>query len=402
MDGADRRRLWAISLVWGFMSAALSATRPIVPLWAREFGAEPGLIGLVVSVYGLIPLFLAIPAGLLADRIDLRRLSVTGSVGAALSLGLLVLFPNFATLVVAQLLLGIFQLLSLMATQTTITRIGTTADREKTLGIFSSVGATGQLIGPLLGGVTVDALAYPGAYGLGVLLSLGSLAAALLTRPPGPPKTAARSAGPPAPERGRTLRLLRNPAIQIAIISSFSLIFSLGVWETFLPLYMNDLGYSTSLIGAVLSVRSVANISSRFFMKQLSDWVGTRFRLLIASMAAGAITIGLTITVISPWAIAGLAILAGIASGLVFPLGLIAVADGVSPDERGLAMGMRLTGNRLAQLTNPIVFGLAIQWAGLAAAFYAGGLLLLIVSLLILPYARHYPEYRPEVHDELA
>jgi MFS family permease len=60
------------------------------------------------------------------------------------------------------------------------------------------------------------------------------------------------------------------------------------------------------------------------------------------------------------------------------------VSEGVPPEDRGIALGIRLTGNRLAQLVNPVFFGLLAQNLGFGPAFITGGVVLLLCALLIL------------------
>src|SRR5690554_1322075 len=66
----------------------------------------------------------------------------------------------------------------------------------------------------------------------------------------------------------------------------------------------------------------------------------------------------------------------GLGIGLALPLSMAIIADGVSLPDRGVAMGVRLTGNRLAQLVNPVFFGMVSQCWSLPAAFWWGGILL--------------------------
>jgi len=393
MNRSDRLCLYAVSFAFGFMSAAITSSRPLISLFARQLGAETATIGLIISLFGLIPLFIAIPTGLAVDRLGPRVVGLVGSIGLALAHALIALEPSLTSMVVSQLLTGFFHLLLLLAAQTLATNVGGSANRGTTMATFMTIGALGQLVGPALGGLIADQFGYASAFWLGTILSLMATISFLVV--PGTLGHAPHGSSDLLlePSGFKAIpKLLRNPAVLVAIVSSFSLIFTVGVWEAFFPIYLDDLGYSISAVGLLLSVRAAALVSARFFMNGLTALVGGRFRLLMASMLVGAVTVGLTPLITTTLLLGVVAVLAGLSSGLVFPLGLIAVADGTSIHERGLAMGLRLTGNRLAHLTNPLLFGYIAQAFTLGTSFFVGGFLLLLVTLLALPFGRAYPD----------
>jgi len=56
----------------------------------------------------------------------------------------------------------------------------------------------------------------------------------------------------------------------------------------------------------------------------------------------------------------------------------MALIAGDAPEHlRGVAMGLRLTSNRAAQLATPIIFGVVGNWLSLGATFYVVGIPLL-------------------------
>ena len=100
---------------------------------------------------------------------------------------------------------------------------------------------------------------------------------------------------------------------------------------------------------------------------------------LLVSMTTLSIGIGLTPFCRGFVSLALLSILVGMGIGFANPLSMATVADGVRPEDRGVALGLRLGGTRLARLINPLFFGLIIQGFGIAVAFWAGGIILLAV-----------------------
>ena len=56
------------------------------------------------------------------------------------------------------------------------------------------------------------------------------------------------------------------------------------------------------------------------------------------------------------------------------------MAEHTESDERGIAMGMRVTANRAAQVLQPIAFGTVATTLTMAAGFGATGVLLILLT----------------------
>lgn len=97
-----------------------------------------------------------------------------------------------------------------------------------------------------------------------------------------------------------------------------------------------------------------------------------------------AVGLGMTGFVASIPALVLVAVLVGIGSGISQPLTMVAVADHVGVKERGFALGLRLTGNRVAQVVGPFLLGVVLEVAGFGLTFLGAGLALVVSSLLIL------------------
>lgn len=82
----------------------------------------------------------------------------------------------------------------------------------------------------------------------------------------------------------------------------------------------------------------------------------------------------------------------GAATGVIQPLSMMAVADSTADETRGRAMGLRLTGNRMAQFMSPLLFGTVVGVMGLGGGFVIGGVLLAIATALVLRQRNAYTD----------
>ena len=89
------RELMRLMLGQICIHSAMTGTRLAAPLLALQQGYSPAAVGVLLALYALSPVFLALPAGRLADRVGLRlpiRLSVAAAV---LGAGLAAAWPVF-------------------------------------------------------------------------------------------------------------------------------------------------------------------------------------------------------------------------------------------------------------------------------------------------------------------
>jgi len=286
-------------------------------------------------------------------------------------------------LTLLQVVAGTGQMLIVVASQTYVSSLGSGQQRAHHLSIYAFAISAGQLAGPILGGALADTLGFRPAFLISGLVALFPLAAALFLPDTLPPAVRRERRNGALPTLSKLKELLQNDGIKAAILVSFAVIFTMGVRRTFLPLYLSELGFSATTIGFILSARALAAMAVRPWMGTVIALLGRR-QLLLASMLAGA----LSILLIPAWPAFGpltvLAVLGGVGTGFSQPLTLLSVSDRTGDNERGLALGLRMTGNRLALFTNPLVFGFVAEYGGLEVAFVAAGLLLTTTTLLLL------------------
>ncbi|MBA3622257.1 MAG: MFS transporter [Euzebyales bacterium] len=159
------------------------------------------------------------------------------------------------------------------------------------------------------------------------------------------------------------------------LLSTFVALYVNSIKMSFYPLFLERAGVSVPRIGVLLSVIGVASLAVRVLLPAaLRRW--DPGRVLVWSMWASVVPITLTPWLGAYWALAVAAALIGLGYGVNPPVTVQLMALHTEPAERGLAMGLRVTSNRLAQVAQPLVFGALISTVGMAMAFPASGVLL--------------------------
>lgn len=384
---------WARWFVFQLVIAALSvtaiqATRPMVTYRAIGLGAGPVEIGLVQSAFSILPVFTAVALGRWVDRIGEARFLTVGM--AIISAGSLVAASagGLVVLAISQSIMGFGQITNLVAGQTMIANRGPRDGRDQRYGWYSTVASLGQLAGPAIAALLVGGTLVAGAVAtspegpLGgiiavspetpvFLFSAGATAIAFVLslflprrrpRPPDESVTTGRAPG----ILSSAARVLQRPGMAAAMLVSITVISSVDVLIAYLPVYGEAKGLPVETVGLLLSVRAASSMISRLFMAQLIALLG-RNRLLAASMILAGGCIALLPFIDSVPVLFGLMVLIGLGLGLGQPMTIAWVANRSPRQERALALGVRLTGNRGALLIVPSLMGLVAGAAGVMA-----------------------------------
>jgi MFS family permease len=388
MDRRTPRRLprWLASMLAGVVltQASLYIARPVTSYRALALGADARAIGLITAAFALIPLLVALPLGRAADRWRPARLLGGGIALFAVACGLLGVAGTLAGLALASAALGLGHLALTLAGQSLIARQSDDRLHDRDFGLYSAAASLGQLIGPALAGLVLTLGGGPleGATTRGFLVAAALAVLALPTcyrvDAVGRGRAPARQASRPVP----AAELVRARGVPAGIFASLAVLAAVDVLTAYLPVLGERWGIGPAVVGALLSLRAASSILSRLLIPVMVRAWG-RVRLLAASAAGSAL---LTAALPVSGDVAVLAVMlaaAGFLLGIGQPLTMSLVVHAAPAQARGTALAIRLTGNRIGQVATPAAAGLVAGGAGIAAAFWLLGGLLLLAALLV-------------------
>ncbi len=384
-----RLSLLALYVVVSAVFATQAMMAPLVPLFGISLDASTAVIGVLVSAGFLLPLFAALSAGALVDRRGAKPLIVAGAVGMTGAPLVVVVAPSLVSVAIAQLVLGLAHLIVIVAAQTLVASLGSGRAREKNFGWYTMFVSIGQLLGPLLAGVVVDNAGFSVAFGVaGGVSALGVGCALGLPRAFVQDKTEGETDGEdtsdvPARDGRGVFKLLRNPGVRVALSTSAAVLFSLSIYQAFFPAYLDTLAFSATVVGALLSLRALASMLVRPFTARIMAFFARRIQGLKVMLLLIALGLSLTGLVDTLLLLSVFAILVGIGVGIAQPISMVTVVDHVDKPVWGFALGLRLTGNRLAQVVGPILLGVSAEVLGFNGMFLlAGSVLVVAIGLL--------------------
>ena len=152
---SNHRSLVLLCLVGlsGFLSYDL-VRRPALSLFAETLGAEPLIVGLIVSLSTVTGVFLKLPMGAISDILDRRLFMMVGLLAFALPPFVYPWVSDLTTLAILRLFHGLATALFTPLALASVAEMFPT-QRGEALGWYTSAPQGGGLLGPMLGGVLI-------------------------------------------------------------------------------------------------------------------------------------------------------------------------------------------------------------------------------------------------------
>ena len=377
MNDKSQRWLWALLINVALAQASIYVMRPMITYRALENGASGYQIGLIASIYALVPLVIAVQMGRWVGRIGEIPLLLAGCI-SFIALGISFAFlNNIIAIAAATALAGVAHLSNVAASQAMVASRSPHELQDQNFGYFSFSTSMGHTFGPMLGGIIAGSSGVlprssTSAFVFASILALLAIVPFFLFKGLNEIRSKEeRDAAGSIKARD----VIKRPGIKPAIWTSLAVASTNDVLVVILPLVGTELGISPVVIGAILSLRSAAAMISRFSLGRLTKRFGSatvmNFSIFVSAIflfssayASTAVTLGVVMAVI------------GFLLGIGQPLTMSIVSKKTPIEERAMAISIRLFGNRLGQFLVPL-------GAGALAAPFGGGAVFVGLAALI-------------------
>jgi MFS family permease len=358
----------------------------ILPLFARRFesfGAGVSALGISAMAYALTSTLSAPVMGGFADRFGRRPtilLSITAYVLVfsgflfAASTGIFVLLRGLA---------GVFTAGMIPAMSSTIGDLALPNQRARWMGILSGGASVGWIVGPVLGGMLYDQYGYFIPFAASIALELGALILAIMLIPETHRPTSLH-ADSITVETPSLLSLRKLPVFPLLMLISFSVMFAWAFIEPqFLFYAYDDLVWSSSQLGLVMSAYGLACMLAEFTLSQLSDRIG-RKPVLVAGLALFSCQfLGLAIFRQIAWIVISF-VLAGIGNAL-YDSALSAHILDITPSPlTARVMGLKATAGSLGNMLGPALVAFIASAIGPRVVFLISAGLVFAITFLTL------------------
>jgi len=360
-----RRSVFRLVATQVCLHSAMTGFRMGAPLMALKQDYSPLAVGCLLALFAVSQVFLALPAGRLADRHGLHVPMRLAVLIASLGLGLSVLWPYFWVLCVSAMMVGGASGLAVIALQRHAGRLahGPTELRE----VFSwlAIGPSlSNFVGPLLVGVLIDGMSFQVAFL--AMATLPWLAWWLVQQ-------VERMPAIPSPDQAlapSSWAMFREPSFRRLMLINWVLSSCWDVHTFLVPVIGHERGLSATVIGAILGSFAVAATLIRLVM----PWMASRLqegRVVGSAMIATSVLFVLYPMAHSAWLMAGLSVLLGFALGSVQPM-IMSTLHQITPHaQHGQALALRSMAINASSVLMPLLFGTVGAWVGLGVVFWA-------------------------------
>jgi MFS family permease len=266
--------------------------------------------------------------------------------------------------------------IALVATNTPEKHVG------YSLGIMSTAGAAGGIVGPMIGGILSKYIGYRFSFSVaGIVVLLSALIAWFLVKEENYDRTKERSH-----VMDDFKEAARNPAFLRVLMIVLIVTASVMVLEPLLSLYVLDLGASREdasfSSGIIFSAVGISTVIAAPFWGKIGGKIGYGKTLMIGLIGGG---IGNLVQIFFHNVVSFgiLRFVYGLFFAAVFPALNALIVQHTKPEFRGRAFGLNQSASQLGYMAGPIAGGALGGWVAIPIVFVLNGLLLIATSVTI-------------------
>jgi len=367
----------AAAVVTVFYMFETQMTAPVLPIYsAKELGAAPFMVGIIMGVYSITNCFGNVVFGRLSDSWG-RRLPLTiGFLGT----GLLVLTYSLATipvhLVLIRLVQGFFSGALGPCTSAILTDLAPPGRRGAYMGIWSTSVSIGVTISSALAGVLSTSYGY---FSVWLAIACACVLATVVLWAFVPETHSRRQVQPEAAATSPTKKsnffsILKRKNVLFACLGILSQYWMLGTIVVLFSLYLADLKTAGIIkpdpkmaLAMMLALYGLASVSLTYLFGRLADVVGRKWPLTAAFFmltAAPLLVSNPSVPLIAiAWIIAW-----SLAAAVTWPSLLALLTDELERHERGAGLGIFMVALTIGTGLGMPVMGALGNAIGLASA----------------------------------
>ena len=357
---------------------------PVMPTFARHYGASETVIGMLFATFSLTQLISAPFWGRLSDRVGRRPVLIVAALGSSLCHLGFALSTDLWLLFVARALVGACGG-SISTAHAYVADITPPEQRTRGMALVGAAIGLGFTIGPGLSGLIASHGGVRAPFYVAAALALANAIWAYIALPE--PAHRHRSArGPLFASLGASLRL---PGVGFWLVMLFVITYAFAHVEASLVLWTTDLMHFTprdnglvfTWIGVVLVLAQMGG--TRRLAKVMPETT-------LATLGCAMMAIGTVLTPAFPhWGpLMALMGLMAFGNALTSPAVMSAISRAAPPEAQGEILGVSQSVSALGRIAGPPASGILYQHVGRWSPWVTCGALLAIAAAAISVFAR--------------
>jgi predicted MFS family arabinose efflux permease len=357
--GGRPARLAFLVVLSVFAHAAFNGSRVTVSLFALSLQSSPLTVGVLVSLYSVLPMLLGVAAGRMIDRVGTGRPMLWASVAIACGVGLPALAPGLPALYVAGTVIGLGFMVFHIAVQNAVGALSGPEDRAVNFSWLSVGFSISGFLGPTTAGLAIDNAGYRATFAILAASAIVPAIALAMSKAKLPRAHAGKAPG------GSLRDLVGKRELRLVFAVTGVLAMAWDLFFFVMPIHGTSIGLSASTIGGILGTFALATFVVRMFL----PWLALRlpeWQLVTATMFVACVAYALFPLVRTVPLIAAIAFLLGLGLGASQPSLMSLIQQSAPQGRLGEALGVRTTVLNMSHTLLPLLFG------GLGAALGMG------------------------------
>lgn len=359
----------------------LGMVLPLLPVYAKSFGASGPTIGLTISAFAIPQLLVSPFIGKAADRFGRKPFLLLGAFAYFASAVGWWSADTLLVIILFRALSGIGSALIFSNAQAYVGDLAPPGSEGRYMGAFGVFDFLGFGIGPLFAGVVRDTFGISTVFLCMAVLYAVVFTVVLLLLPARPPRSHGHIATPTAPWG----RIARHPTMQALFFFRACFALATGVSMAFLAVHLEETVAATAtMVGLVFAAQQVTGGVSQPLLGRLADRFPRPWLVFIGAclMAAGFSTVA--------WSESYLVILGGMILGPGLAAALSNVAAQALQVDTGRDLGMATVASMASTafavgfLLGAIGGGRLVDAAGVPASFLVGAGVMVMGGLVFL------------------
>ena len=360
------------SLFWWF---SLYIYVPVLPIYSNDLGANLQFVGIIIGSYAVGQILFRIPIGYFSDRLKSRKLfSVLSGFVSFLGSAYLFISNNPNDLLIGRTITGIAAA-GWVSISIYYSSFFLKKERFKSSTRIVASNTFAVFLGSFLSGYISDLLGIKACFLISMISALTASILFLISREKilnNETQFSTRN----------FINLLKNKLLICLCLNGILIQFiTFSITFTYFPIYLNQIGYSDSVVGNVVSFSTLASILGTIFSPYLIKKFG-----LWKAFAFASIPIGIT-TLLTPYfegliLITALRLIAGVGTGLIFSSCMSSIVRGVEENYQASAMGIFQAIYAIGMFAGPIFSGIIASKLSLESVFIFSSSISLIIIIV--------------------
>lgn len=353
---------------------------PFLPFYAKQMGASPLQVGLLLTSFSLFQFITAPIMGRLSDVYGRKPLLIISQLSTVTSFIILALSNSLWMLYLSRIVDGLLGSNGTIA-QAYLSDISSRKNRSKAFGISGVAFGLGFMVGPAVGGFLAQFSYSLPAY-LAAVMSFFSIILTLIFLP----ETVINNDKEPKKFKfivvdfDQFKQFWAQPRVRKQLVEFSTYALAHVIFSSNFALYANKkLGITSSDIGFALTYVGLISVVIRgILIPKLIDWLGESLleKIGILSMITG--LIGLSLITNWNYYIYVIITFFAFGSGVIRPLMMGDISRSVEKDKQGSILGISGSIHSVAQIIGPLVGGF------LLTKFFSNSVVLLSAAIMTI------------------